>query len=71
MGIMFAQISCYMVTNDNPNYLFCNFPWFGLVSIRINKKSKVLLQNWPNVVVSAFLMYMNAFFAFLHKREDT
>ena len=28
----------YPVTKDNPNYLFCNFPWFGLVSIRINKK---------------------------------
>ena len=61
----------YPVTKDNPNYLFCNFPWFGLVSIRINKKSKVPLLNWPNVVVSAFLMYMRDFFAFLQKLEDT
>ena len=27
----------YPVTKNNPNYLFCNFPWFGLVSIRIKK----------------------------------
>ena len=61
----------YPVTKDNPNYLFCNFPWFGLVSIRIIK-SKVPLLNWPKCgVFSAFLMYMNDFFAFLHEREDT
>ena len=30
----------YPVTKVNPYYLFCNFPWFGLVSIRINKKVK-------------------------------
>ena len=56
----------YPVTKNNPNYLFCNFPWFGLVSIRI--KSKVSLLNWPKCVFSEFLMYMNDFFAFLHKR---
>ena len=44
----------YPVTKDNPNYLFCNFPWFGLVSIRINEKSKVPLMNWPKCDVSAF-----------------
>ena len=37
----------YPVTKDNPNYLFCNFPLFGLVSIRINKQVKVPLLNWP------------------------
>ena len=59
----------YPVTKNNPNYLFCNFPWFGFVSIRI--KSKVSLLNWPKCVFSEFFMYMNDFFAFLHKREDT
>ena len=50
MRIMFAHISGeptanvpdgpvkYPVKKDNPNYLFCNFTWFGIVSIRINKK---------------------------------
>ena len=56
----------YPVTKNNPNYLFCNFPWFGLVSIRI--KSNVSLLNWPKCVFSECLMYMNVFFAFLHKR---
>ena len=56
----------YPVTKNNPNYMFRNFPWFGLVSIRI--KSKVSLLNWPKFVFSEFLMYMNDFFAFLHKR---
>ena len=59
----------YPVPKNNPNYLFCNFPWFGLVSIRI--QSKVSLLNWPKCVFSEFLMYINDFFAFLHKREDT
>ena len=52
----------YPVTKNNPNHLFCNFPWFGLVSIRI--KSNVSLLNWPKCVFSEFLMYMNDFFAF-------
>ena len=56
----------YPVTKNNPNYLFCNFPWFGLISIRI--KSKVSLLNWPKCMFSEFLMYMNDFFAFLHRR---
>ena len=61
----------YPVTKDNPNYLFCNFPWLGFVSIRINKKVRCHYWIGQNVVFSAFLMYMNDFIAFLHKREDT
>ena len=46
----------YPVTKDNPNYLFCNFPWFGLVSIRINKNQRnngpvnAHLISWPTLV---------------------
>ena len=56
----------YPVMKKNPNYRFCNFPWFGLVSIRI--KSKVSLLNMAKMCVFRILMYMNDFFAFLHKR---
>ena len=34
----------YPVTKDYPNYLFCNFPWFVLVSIRINEKEGVITE---------------------------
>ena len=61
----------YPVTKDNPNSLLCNFPWFGLVSIRINKKISCHYGIGQNEVFSAFLMYMNDFFAFSRKREDT